>query len=157
MIPESLCWHVLEGVTNALLWLHYGYQKSSREIDWNPIALINIHPGASMFSYHSSLSPPSPVPLFSSSKERKYPPLLTRNENKTVYFTAPRGDETYGVAKVSSFDDAIVMRKGQAAHDAVRVKTRVRDKIGNYVAPVSIGFSFFISTPKKEKLYWEKN
>lgn len=52
-IPESLCWHVLEGVTNALLWLHYGYQQSYRDEDWNPIALINIHPGASMFSYPS--------------------------------------------------------------------------------------------------------
>lgn len=56
-IPESLCWHVLEGVTNALLWLHYGYQQSYRDEDWNPIALINIHPGASMFS-EPSLSLP---------------------------------------------------------------------------------------------------
>lgn len=70
-IPESLCWHVLEGVTNALLWLHYGYQQSYKDEDWNPIALINIHPGASMFSYPSpSLSPPLSVPFFS------YPALL---------------------------------------------------------------------------------
>lgn len=139
-IPESLCWHVLEGVTSALLWLHYGYQKSSREGDWNPIAMINIHPGASMFSH------PSPSLAFCLSHSfliqkreesgRKYPPLLT--QKPLVYFTAPRGDETYGVAKVSSFDDAIVMPKGQAAHDAVRITTRVRSKIGNYVAPVSI-------------------
>lgn len=71
-IPESLCWHVLEGVTNALLWLHYGYQQSYRDEDWNPIALINIHPGASMFSSYPSpsLSPPLSVPFFS------YPALL---------------------------------------------------------------------------------
>lgn len=35
------------------------------------------------------------------------------------------------------------MPKGQAAHDAVRIKTQVRAKMGNYVAPVSIRFFFF--------------
>lgn len=69
-IPESLCWHVLEGVTNALLWLHYGLDNTHVEDDWNPIALINIHPGASMFFIPLTL--PSPVcPLFSLSQRRR--------------------------------------------------------------------------------------
>lgn len=130
---------MLEGVTNALLWLHYGYQDSYKDGDWNPIALINIHPGASMFSLpRRPLSPFVCLILFVHRS-----PLLIRKKNKIVYFTAPQGDETYGIAKVSSFEDAIVMPKKQAAHDAVRVKTQARENIGNYVAPVSIFFFFF--------------
>ena len=71
-IPESLCWHVLEGVTNALLWLHYGYSKSRQGVDWNPIALISIHPGASMLCplpFSHSLSPLSVTVSFFYPKE----------------------------------------------------------------------------------------
>lgn len=70
-IPESLCWHVLEGVTNALLWLHYGYSNSRQKKDWSPIALINIHPGSSMLSLPLSLSPSDFFPKDEEKEEEK--------------------------------------------------------------------------------------
>ncbi|KAI9738746.1 MAG: hypothetical protein M1834_008253 [Cirrosporium novae-zelandiae] len=43
-IPEDFCWHVLEGISNALLWLHQGYTKppdfnvvAPVDEDWHPI------------------------------------------------------------------------------------------------------------------------
>lgn len=50
-IPESLCWHVLDGISKALLWLHYGRNNTfpfDNRIDysheWHPITLHYLDP-----------------------------------------------------------------------------------------------------------------
>ncbi len=50
-IPESLCWHVLDGITQALLWLHHGHrhtfpfdQHMIRDDDWHPVTIVQISP-----------------------------------------------------------------------------------------------------------------
>lgn len=50
-IPESLCWHVLGGITQALLWLHYGHkhtfpfdQHIIHDDDWHPVIIAEINP-----------------------------------------------------------------------------------------------------------------
>ena len=53
-IPESLCWHVLKGISNALLWLHTGCKHSflsgydmDQGDDWHPITMTEINPSKS--------------------------------------------------------------------------------------------------------------
>lgn len=50
-IPESLCWHVLDGISQALLWLHFGHKDTfpfdrhmGHDDDWHPILIMNITP-----------------------------------------------------------------------------------------------------------------
>ena len=48
-IPESLCWHVLDGIAQALLWLHHGVKRTFLpnrlyDDDWHPIIGVQISP-----------------------------------------------------------------------------------------------------------------
>ncbi|KAI0204563.1 hypothetical protein F4808DRAFT_414023 [Astrocystis sublimbata] len=54
-LPESLCWHVLTAVLNALVWLHDGvrdvglgedtsWRKLDQDVDWQPMLHRNINP-----------------------------------------------------------------------------------------------------------------
>ncbi|KAI9890462.1 MAG: hypothetical protein M1814_003946 [Vezdaea aestivalis] len=51
-MPETLCWHVLEGMAKALRWLHTGVksfkvlsQDLERDFDWQSIYVMRIEPG----------------------------------------------------------------------------------------------------------------
>ncbi|MCJ1461555.1 hypothetical protein MMC07_000152, partial [Pseudocyphellaria aurata] len=77
-LPESICWHVLDGISKALLWLHYGRKHAfpyasdmSHDDGWQPITITEITPA-------------------------------------NIYFTASRGNETYGDVKLGGFRSARV-------------------------------------------------
>lgn len=53
-IPEGLCWHVLDGISQALLWLHHGHKHTfpfnhhmEHDDDWHPILFTDITPANS--------------------------------------------------------------------------------------------------------------
>ncbi|SLM41063.1 Serine/threonine/dual specificity protein kinase, catalytic domain [Lasallia pustulata] len=78
-IPESLCWHVLEGISQALLWLHHGHKHTFpfdthvwHDDDWHPILIGKITPA-------------------------------------NIYFTAPEDEATYGDVKLGCFQSATVV------------------------------------------------
>lgn len=55
-LPEGLCWHVLDGISNALLWLHYGCKHTflsdynmDHGDDWHRILMTEINPSKSSF------------------------------------------------------------------------------------------------------------
>ncbi|KZF21162.1 kinase-like protein [Xylona heveae TC161] len=77
-IPESLVWHVLAGMTQALLWLHFGQKISypfnshmQHDDDWQPVLMTDINP-------------------------------------TKIYFCAPEGNETYGRVKLGGFQRALI-------------------------------------------------
>ncbi|KAL6818545.1 hypothetical protein GGI42DRAFT_310187 [Trichoderma sp. SZMC 28013] len=84
-LPESLCWHVLTSLLNAITYLHDGKrlvldpkaptgeerQWLSVDQDWNPIV-------------HRAIEP------------------------KNIFFQHPRGSETYGLCKLGNFEHAVV-------------------------------------------------
>ncbi|KAI9877657.1 MAG: hypothetical protein M1830_003176 [Pleopsidium flavum] len=83
VIPESLCWHVLDGISQALLWLHYGHkdtfpfdQHMGHDDDWHSILIADIGP-------------------------------------KNIFFCAPEGNETYGDVKLGCFGSASVTQTPQ--------------------------------------------
>jgi serine/threonine protein kinase len=52
-LPEALCWHVLRGVSKALLWLHCGIKETEgirgeymkHDGDWHTILIRDVSPG----------------------------------------------------------------------------------------------------------------
>ncbi|KAI9775003.1 MAG: hypothetical protein M1835_005977 [Candelina submexicana] len=77
-IPESLCWHVLDGINQALLWLHYGHKDTfpfdrhmGHDDDWHPVLMTDINPA-------------------------------------NIYFCSPEEDETYGLVKLGNFGTATI-------------------------------------------------
>lgn len=84
-LPESLCWHVLTSLVNAITYLHDGKRlfldtKAPRgeqrrwmsvDQDWNPIL-------------HRAIEP------------------------RNIFFQHPRGIETYGLCKLGNFEQAVV-------------------------------------------------
>ncbi|MCJ1261463.1 hypothetical protein MMC22_001327 [Lobaria immixta] len=77
-LPESLCWHVLDGISKALLWLHCGRKHTfpydsdmNHDDDWQPITITELTPA-------------------------------------NIYFTASHGNETYGDVKLGGFRSARV-------------------------------------------------
>ncbi|UKZ79664.1 hypothetical protein TrVFT333_007424 [Trichoderma virens FT-333] len=84
-LPESLCWHVLTSLLNAITYLHDGKrlfldtmaprgrerQWLSVDQDWNPIL-------------HRAIEP------------------------RNIFFQHPRGSETYGLCKLGNFEHAAV-------------------------------------------------
>ncbi|KAI9709412.1 MAG: hypothetical protein M1812_007689 [Candelaria pacifica] len=84
-IPESLCWHVLDGIVQAFLWLHYGHKSTFpfnrhmlHDDDWHPILMTDINPA-------------------------------------NIYFCSPEEDETYGLVKLGNFGAASICSSGATA------------------------------------------
>lgn len=62
-LPESLCWHVLRSISQALLWLHYGVKEvvdfseegghqrkyTQHDDDWQPILIMDVSPSQIWF------------------------------------------------------------------------------------------------------------
>ena len=98
-IPESLCWHVLDGISQALLWLHHGYKHTfpfnhhmEHDDDWHPILISDITPANSE----------SCIFLENAGKSWK------ANELALVYFAAREGRETHRDVKLGNFRSAAV-------------------------------------------------
>lgn len=49
-IPESLCWHVLDGLSKAMLWLQLGKRVENEhltptaDVDWHPVLVTYMTP-----------------------------------------------------------------------------------------------------------------
>lgn len=78
-LPESLCWHVLQSISKALLWLHHGVKETEgirgdwmkHDDDWQPVLIRDVSPGQ-------------------------------------IWFKHPKKDETYGECKLGGFQWAKV-------------------------------------------------
>jgi len=91
-LPESLCWHVLRSISNALLWLHHGVketpgipgEREKHDNDWHPILIMDVSPGQ-------------------------------------IFFQKPKGEEYYGPCKLGGFQYARVTGSagGQIASAAI--------------------------------------
>ncbi|RDW75293.1 hypothetical protein BP6252_06435 [Coleophoma cylindrospora] len=78
-LPESLCWHVLESISRALLWLHHGIRD---------VENIETHV----------------LPL-----DDDWQTILHRDLNPdNIFFMKPKGKETYGECKLGNFEQAVV-------------------------------------------------
>ncbi|KAI9806390.1 MAG: hypothetical protein M1826_004659 [Phylliscum demangeonii] len=77
--PESLCWHVLEGISRALIFLHEGRSSLDQrhqlihapEDDWQPVMVVDINP-------------------------------------TNIFFTSPQGDDAFGTVKLGGFGSAVI-------------------------------------------------
>jgi hypothetical protein len=109
-VPESLCWHVLESIARALLWLHHGIKQTEgiegdynlHDDDWHPILIRDVSP-------------------------------------EQIWFKKPRAQrgETYGECKLGGFQWAKVTGAvGGRVASAPRVIGASREK-QFYWAPVS--------------------
>lgn len=94
-MPESLCWHVLDGISQALLWLHHGHkhtflfdQHMPHDDDWHPIIIGQISPG--------------------NSKAFKFNKSQQGSNGCIVYFTGTEDGETDGDVKLGCFQSASV-------------------------------------------------
>ncbi|KAL6816113.1 hypothetical protein V8C40DRAFT_254506 [Trichoderma camerunense] len=84
-LPESLCWHVLTSLLNAITYLHDGKRliidtkaPAGEERQWLPV-------------------------------DQDWNPILHRAiEPRNIFFQHPRGSETYGLCKLGSFEHAAV-------------------------------------------------
>ncbi|KAL7783155.1 hypothetical protein V8C43DRAFT_318550 [Trichoderma afarasin] len=84
-LPESLCWHVLTSLLNAITYLHDGKRlfldtkaPAGEERQWLPL-------------------------------DQDWNPILHRAiEPRNIFFQHPRGSETYGLCKLGNFEDAVV-------------------------------------------------
>jgi serine/threonine protein kinase len=111
-LPESLCWHVLTSLLNAITYLHDGKRLfldtkaspgeerkwMSVDQDWNPIL-------------HRAIEP------------------------RNIFFQHPRGIETYGLCKLGNFEHAVVtnhvITPGDIA-DAVEEDTEISRAMAPY-------------------------
>ena len=108
--PEDFCWHVLDSIAKALMWLHFGVKERSGE------------PG--QFDVHDD----------------DWHPILHRNiEPSAIHFTQPRVRQTkygkklepYGMCKLGGFGNAKVV--GSAGSDFAMCE---RHTLGPYTAKV---------------------
>lgn len=84
-LPESLCWHVLTSLLNAITYLHDGKRlfldtkaPAGEERQWLPV-------------------------------DQDWNPILHRAiEPVNIFFQHPRGSETYGLCKLGNFEHAAV-------------------------------------------------
>ncbi|KAK4085291.1 uncharacterized protein Triagg1_281 [Trichoderma aggressivum f. europaeum] len=84
-LPESLCWHVLTSLLNAITYLHDGKRlfldtkaPAGEERQWLPV-------------------------------DQDWNPILHRAiEPENIFFQHPRGSETYGPCKLGNFEHAVV-------------------------------------------------
>lgn len=84
-LPESLCWHVLTSLLNAITYLHDGKrlildtkEPQGEERQWLPV-------------------------------DQDWNPILHRAiEPRNIFFQHPRGSETYGLCKLGNFEHAAV-------------------------------------------------
>ncbi|KAL5092341.1 hypothetical protein Trisim1_001600 [Trichoderma cf. simile WF8] len=84
-LPESLCWHVLTSLLNAITYLHDGKRlfldtkvPAGEERQWLPV-------------------------------DQDWNPILHRAiEPVNIFFQHPRGSETYGLCKLGNFEHAVV-------------------------------------------------
>ncbi|KAL6694823.1 hypothetical protein J3F84DRAFT_375242 [Trichoderma pleuroticola] len=84
-LPESLCWHVLTSLLNAITYLHDGKRlvldtkaPAGEERQWLPV-------------------------------DQDWNPILHRAiEPENIFFQHPRGSETYGLCKLGNFEHAAV-------------------------------------------------
>ncbi|KAI9808886.1 MAG: hypothetical protein M1827_007161 [Pycnora praestabilis] len=111
-IPDSLCWHVLDGISQALLWLHTGYKDTfpfdrhmAHDDDWQPVLIGEISPASSK------------------------PPI-------SIYFCAPKGNETYGTVKLGGFGSASILAS-EASQVSVSVTKPTTSSMyeGKYTPP----------------------
>ena len=108
-LPESLCWHVLQSISKALLWLHYGVKETAgkggdwttHDDDWQPVLIRDVSPGQ-------------------------------------IWFKHPKRDETYGECKLGGFTWAKVTAYpvGKVAVAPRFEKARLEKQF--YWAPVSV-------------------
>ncbi|KAI9769152.1 MAG: hypothetical protein M1840_004503 [Geoglossum simile] len=102
-VPESLCWHVLSGINQALQYLHTGQKRAYLwgqqmvvDDDWQGVLCASISP-------------------------------------TTIYFTSPKGRDTYGTVKLGCFKDAVV-----TSGASMQVRHPPLGHGGEYKAPVAV-------------------
>jgi serine/threonine protein kinase len=85
-LPESLCWHVLTSLLNAITYLHDGKRPF---LDTEAVA------GGAKTMW--------------ASVDQDWLPILHRAiEPRNIFFQQPRGTETYGMCKLGNFEHAVV-------------------------------------------------
>lgn len=123
-LPESLCWHVLDGISKALLWLHCGRKHTfpydsdmNHDDDWQPVTITELSPANSK-AYPSCLKMKRALNLI----------------GYAVYFTASRGNETYGDVKLGGFRSARVHSSDKFT---ISIKPIWVEQNSAYMPPVS--------------------
>ncbi|KAK1241423.1 hypothetical protein MKX08_001397 [Trichoderma sp. CBMAI-0020] len=84
-LPESLCWHVLTSLLNAITYLHDGKRL-----------FLDIEASGGAKKIWASV-------------DQDWLPILHRAiEPRNIFFQQPRGIETYGMCKLGNFEHAVV-------------------------------------------------
>ncbi|KAM0254894.1 hypothetical protein ACHAQJ_006331 [Trichoderma viride] len=84
-LPESLCWHVLTSLLNAITYLHDGKRL-----------------------FLDTKAPPGEERKWMSVDQDWNPILHRAIEPRNIFFQHPRGIETYGLCKLGNFEHAVV-------------------------------------------------